>query len=148
MTIVLTTPLPTSTLETVGHIITNLEGIMSGLGLNLEDASDGGIRTAPMGAIEYSGDDFDDNSQQAPVYNTSNFLLMVRVKRVDPTTDRDNQVFWIHTLKEALTVNKLNIGGLVDSKPVTRINHDGANTSLEGEIVKIDYDIGVKYRVT
>lgn len=148
MTIALIAIEPTDTSSTVEAIITNMEGIITAMALNLEQMPSDSIQTTPSAFIDYNDEEFDDNFQEQPLYNTANFTIKIRAKGGTANADRDIKRIWTHRVKEAFTVAALNIGALVITKLVTRINHDGVTLGKEGEAVTIDYDIGVKYRVT
>ncbi len=136
-----------TTTNTVDAIITNSEAILSAMALNLEALPSDSIETTPAAYLDYDTEDFDDNFQERPLYNTVNFVIRIRAKGGTANEDRDIKRTWTHLLKGAFTVAALNVGDLSASKLVARINHDGVNLGKEGEAVTIDYEMGVKYRV-
>jgi len=148
MSITLLPSTTTATSDTVDAIITNIEAVLVGLGLSLEDLSGDDIPTTPLAVLSYEGEEFDDSFGERPYYNTATFSARVMAAATTPDTDRDVQRAWVHALKNALTVSALNIGDLVASKLVARVDHTGPTILREGKILIVDYDFGVKYRVT
>ena len=135
-----------TTKSTVTAITNNIEAILSAMALSLEDQSGELISTKPLGGLEYLGDEYDDNYQERPFYNTAGFRITITAQGGEPSVERATSVMWVHDLKNTLTVESLNVGDLSVSKLVARVSHNENTVEKVGVLLKIEYEIGVKYR--
>ncbi len=133
--------------DTVKAITANLAAILEGLGLKIEDLSvDPSMTTMPVCVILYEGEEFEYGHGQKPLYNEIKYLFKVMLNNPKPGTSRDKYAQYVHAIREALTVNALNTGGLADTKLVSLVNTTDVAISYEPPVSTIDYRLNVRYR--
>ena len=133
--------------DTVKTITANLAAILAGLGFKVEDLSvDPSMTTAPVCVILYEGEEFEYGHGQKPLYNEVKYLLKILLNDPKPGTSRDKYADHVHAIREAVTVNALNTGGLATSKLVSLVNTTDVAITYEPPVSTIDYRLNVRYR--
>lgn len=135
--------------DTVKAITLNLTSILEGLGFNIEDLSvDPSMTSTPISVILYEGEDFEYGHGQKPLYNEIRYLLKVMLNDPRPGTSRDKYAEYVHAIREAVTVDALNVGALLASKLVSLVNTTEVTVTYEPPVSAIDYRLNVRYRET
>lgn len=133
--------------DTVKAITANLVAILDGLGFKIEDLSvDPSMATSPVCVILYEGEDFAYGHGQKPLYNEVKYLLKLMLSDPKPGTSRDRYAQYVHAIREALTVDALNTGGLASSKLVSLVSTTDVAIIYEPPVSTIDYRMNVRYR--
>ncbi len=133
--------------DTVKVITANLAAILAGLGFKVEDLSvDPSMTTTPVCVILYEGEDFEYGHGQKPLYNEVKYLLKILLNDSKPGTSRDRYAQYVHAIREAVTVNTLNTGGLAVLKLVSLVNTTDVAITYEPPVSTIDYRMNVRYR--
>ncbi len=133
--------------DTVKAITANLAAIIAGLGFKVEDLSiDPSMATSPVSVILYEGEEFEYGHGQKPLYSEVKYLLKVMLNDPKPGTSRDKYAQYVHAIREAVTVDALNIGGLATSKLVSLVNTTDVAITYEPPVSTIDYRMNVRYR--
>lgn len=76
----------------------------------------------PVGRIFYTGEAFENAHNQKPFYADAEFTITVQLLEADPADMIREQQRWVHLIREALTVEALNINGLANTRYITRVN--------------------------
>ncbi len=135
--------------DTVKGITLNLTSILEGLGLKVEDLSiDPSMVSTPVCVILYEGEDFEYGHGQKPLYSEIRYLLKVMLNDPRPGTSRDRYAEYVHGVREAVTVDALNVGALLASKLVSLVNTTEVTVTYEPPVSIIDYRLNVRYRET
>lgn len=133
--------------DTVKAVTANIGSILTALGLKVEDASSNhDITTASVAQIHYDGERFEYAFGQKPLYNTIEYVIKVFFNDPAPGTSRDKQAGWVHSLRDNITVNALNVGSLAVSKLVLATLHNGAQVVYDAPTTTIEYKLDVRYR--
>ena len=133
--------------DTVKAITANLAAILAGLGFKIEDLSiDPSMATSPVCVILYEGEEFEYGHGQKPLYNEVKYLLKLMLNDPKPGTSRDKYAQYVHAIRDAVTVDALNIGGLAASKLVSLVNTTDVTITYEPPVSTIDYRLNVRYR--
>ncbi|MDH4101734.1 MAG: hypothetical protein OEV28_14310 [Nitrospirota bacterium] len=136
-----------SNADTVKAIVANVGLILTGLGLKVEDASaNPDLTTSAAAQILYESEQFENAFGQKPYYNTAGLVIKISFSDKAPATSRGKQVDWVHGLRDAITVNTLNVNALVASKLVSAALHNGAQVTYDAPVTTIDYKLDVRYR--
>lgn len=133
--------------DSVKAITTNITSILTTQGLSVEDISgDPETDTITLAQIHYQGEDFEYAHGMKPLYNEINYLIRMVFNKMSPVLSRDAQAEWIHKVREAITVNALNVGSLATTKLVSLVEHEGADVEYRPPISTINYKLKVRYR--
>lgn len=133
--------------DTVKAIAANLSSILEGLGLKIEDMSfDPSMSTTPVCVVLYEGEEFGYGHGQKPLYNEVRYLVKVMLSDSKPGSSRDKYATWVHAIRDAMTVNALNTGGLAASKLVSFVATTDVAVTYDPPIGTIDYRLSVRYR--
>lgn len=133
--------------DTVKAITANLSTILAGLGFKVEDLSvDPSMVTTPVCVILYEGEDFEYGHGQKPLYNEVRYLLKVMLNDPKPGSSRDKYADHVHAIRDAVTVDALNVGGLAASKLVSLVNTTDVAITYDPPVSTIDYRMNVRYR--
>ncbi len=142
-----------SNYETITAITDNLEAVLKGLGVNFtrtvyEDMASIPTSLLPLGEIIYNRESFEHPSGMKSGYCEAGFRLKVTLKENNPRDMQLAQMYWIHKIRDRITVNALNIGSLASSKLVSTIITESArpeNVHYEA-VAAIIYEIKIRYR--
>lgn len=138
--------------STIKSITDNLQSVLRGIGLNFsreihEDESKIPAGAIPLGHIFYRGETFEDTFNQRPIYIEAEYKLRVILRERDPIDMMREMQKWTHTVKDALTVNALNIGDLASSKLVNLVRVERAETeTLSADMGAVNIEAIVRYR--
>ncbi len=137
--------------DTVKAITTNLVDVVEaqGIGLSSQAMDEGKNIPAsllPLAEIAYLGERFEYTHGQRAGYAEVEYLLRVFLHQRDALSLMTQQQTWVHRIREALTVESLNQGGLSTSRPVTRVDLKGVRTERKRNLSVINYRIVVRYR--
>lgn len=142
-----------SNFDTIDAITDNLQGVLKKLGVNFaretfEDLNAIPASLLPHGQIFYEREDFEYAHGQKPEYANALFRLRVIIAGQDARLLIREQQKWVHLIREALTVNALNIGGLATSKLINMVSTE--NVEIENMTAKaaLNYRVAVRYRET
>lgn len=140
-------------IQTIKAITVNLKTLLKGLGINFTEKTDvykknNSASVKPVGSIYYKSEAFEHGYGGKAYYINAGFTVTVQLTdRNDSELIRQQQT-WVHEVREALTVDGLNVGELVEGKPVTRIlvekvaiSNDKKSSSSE-----VSFEIVVRYR--
>jgi len=139
-----------SNLDTIKAIEDNLSAIILAQGFMLEDSSeDQKRRTKPLCALRHTGEEFGDEYGQKPDYNDIRYTLRISFSDSAPGTTRDKTAEYAHKIRNNVTVNALNVGGLVSSKLIFHVAHEGYSITGEGPPeTEMEYRLRIRYRET
>lgn len=125
-----------SNFDTIKSISDNLQSVLKGVGLHFsrEAYEDEAIPASilPHGQIFYRRERFEDSFNLRPEYIDASFTVRVVFSERDPADIMMGMQKWAHAVRDALTVNALNIGNLASSKLVSLVTVEAA----EGELIK------------
>ena len=134
-------------LNTVNAITANLKAILEALGLKVEDLTyDPDADSTPLCQLDYTGERFGRNHGQGPLYNNIGFDLTILFRKSDPDTSRTEQATWIHKIRDAVTVDALNVDDLAASKLVSLVAHLDVDVEYRSPMTQITYELHVRYR--
>lgn len=134
-------------IDTVKSITTNMEAILTSLGMSLEDGSGNPDADSPLCQILYKGEDFGDLYGEHKEFNDILFLIKIEFNKEYPGISRDKQTKWINNLRKEITINALNVGDISSSELVSFVEHPDGEDSVDYEppMSEIDYPISVRY---
>lgn len=125
-----------SNFDTIKSITDNLQAVLKGVGLHFsrEAYEDQDIPASilPHGQIFYKRERFEDSFNMRPEYIEAEFMVRVVFSERDSEDIMRGMQKWAHTVRDALTVNALNIDDLAASKLVSLVTVEAA----EGELIK------------
>ncbi len=140
-------------LETIRAVTTNLKSLLKGQGINFtekvyKDKKNINAGSVPAGSIFYKGESFEHGYGAKAYYVNARFAASVTLKnRSEAELIRQEQI-WVHKIREALTVDGLNVDDLSEGKPVTRVivsTVDIKNDNSSG-IAEVNFEIVIRYR--
>lgn len=140
---------------TVKFITDNLESVLKGLGIHFarktfDDEKNIPSSLLPLGEIRYQGEAFEYTHGERMGYAEAEFALKVVISERDTVDMMRAQQKWAHSIRDALTINALNIAGLVTSKLISRVTTTAVevdNSRTDG-IASLSYRVTVRYRET
>lgn len=137
--------------ETVRAVTDNLQRVLEAEGLRFTRAvyeDDGAIPAGslPLGRISYSWEVFGYSHGQRPGYGEAGFTVRVVAANRDPAQAVTEQQRWVHAVREALTVEALNTGELVTSRPVSLVRVERAEAGARGRLATVSLNVQVRYR--
>jgi len=140
-----------SNFDTVKAITANIESVLKaqGIGFNLatDETLDKKAALTPYGEIFYISETFEYTHGQKPEYAEAEFKIRIVLFNPNPRDMVREQQKWVHLIREALTVNALNVGGLVATKYVSRVTTDTVTIGSNGDgFADLDYTILIRYR--
>ena len=140
-----------SNFDTITAVTDNLESVLRGLGINFtkEIHDDVGAIPAsllPHGQIFYDKENFEYTHGQKPEYATATFRVRVALMGNDAQKFIRDQQKWVHLIREALTVNALNIGGLATSKLINMAALDEVDVENTADRASLMCRVGIRYR--
>lgn len=138
---------------TIKSISDNVRSVLQAQGIKFSHATYDEEKNIPLalfpyGEIFYKGEDFEHTNGQQSGYAVANFDIKVI------TQDRSNIELvksvqkWIHAVRDALTVNALNIVDLSSSKLVSLVEFDSAAVIYNAEYATINHTVKIRYRET
>lgn len=140
-----------SNADTVQAITGNLLSVLRGLGLTMSIRPYDSVEafpatTAPGGDIFYGGEAFEYNFGEKPKYAEAAFEIRIIAGDRDPEDQTRNHQVWVHKVREALTVNGLNIGSLASSKLISQVRTEGVAVQNKDAVAVLTYQVKIRYR--
>ena len=140
-------------IDTVRAITLNLRSALRGEGIKFSTATykdDKSIPVAliPFGSVYYEGEGFEYTHGERMGYAEAAFRVRVLLRERDPSSMVPLQQKWIHRIRSAVTVTKLNAGALQLSKLVTGVTIKSISIDNKPGISKLSADVTVRYRET
>jgi hypothetical protein len=132
----------------IDDIITAIEGILTSLGLKLEDLSaidinDKNWESKSLAQLKYNEETFLDTNGQQSNEAIVNFIVTVKFRQDTPGASRDAAALWVHNLKHNITPANIND----PNKLVIEVyNQTGRTVDYENSITTIEYSFDVRYR--
>jgi len=140
-----------SNTTTIKAIIKNIEAILS-VSLKKLDLFGGAPETlpdytsAPVYYILYDGETPEYNHSQKPGYVEADLKIVLKWQSMGISAARDKTIEWFHTIRDALTVNALNVGDLAASKLVSKITVSKPDLDVQPAELLLTYTTTVRYR--
>ena len=138
-------------IDTITAITDNLQNVLKALGINFsrevyEDVDKVPASLLPHGQIFYVREEFEYAHGQKPEYATASFLIRVIIAGQDAQNLIRVQQKWVHLIREGLTVNTLNVGGLVTSKLINLVTTESVDVANQPVKCTLNYRVNVRYR--
>ena len=138
---------------TIKSITDNVQSVLQGQGLKFSRSTFDDVKLIPasllpLGEIYYLGEDFQYTHGQRSGYAEANLAIKVILKDTDVASVMRLTQKWIHSVRDALTVNALNIGDLAASKLVSWVEVSGAAAEYNLEYCVVNFKIKIRYRET
>lgn len=138
---------------TIKSITDNLQSVLQGQGIKFsrstfEDATAIPASLLPYGEIYYKGEDFEYTHGQRSGYAVGTFDVRVLLQDRDAVNLTRLTQKWTHAVRDALTVNALNIVDLAASKLVSWINVEGVTAEHKTEYSFMNFAVKIRYRET
>ena len=138
---------------TIKSITDNLQSVLQAQGIKFtrktfEDEKAIPASLLPLGEIYYRGEDFEYNHGQRAGYSEANFDIKVTVQDRDMTALMRLAQKWTHAVRDALTVNALNIGDLSASKLVSWVVMESVGIGYNVEYATLTHAMKIRYRET
>lgn len=136
--------------NTVNSIMDNVQTVADGQGIKFskqayeEEAIPASL--IPFGKVFYLGIEFEYVHGQRAGYAEQRVLLSVILKERDAVKMMRDLLDWTHDLRDALTINALNIGDLVSSKLVSRVTVEEVTVDNKVDLSIMNMTILVRYR--
>lgn len=140
-----------SNFDTINAITDNLEIVLKGLGIfftseTFDDIDVIPASILPHGQIFYERETFEYTFGQKPEYATAEFKVRVVFMGRDARDLIRNQQRWAHSIRDAMTVNALNINALAASKLVSLVTVDGMDAINKVPKAEISCKLSIRYR--
>lgn len=140
-----------SNLDTVMSITDNIRSALRALGINsvpraFDDEKSVPASLLPMGSVFYTGERFESVQGQRPSYAEAEYNIKVLVALMSPQDLVPELQRWAHGIREALTVNALNTGGLSESKLVSRVSVTRVDSENRKDRSSLSLKALVRYR--
>lgn len=138
-----------SNYDTINAITVNLRTVLAGLGLQVEEggfSADPTFTTSPGCRVRYPFEEFHDTFRQRPSACEARFEIEIYVNDADPQTRKQKQQQWVHAVRDAVTVDALNTGGLAASKLVSAVRSEEPEISYSWPLSTIRYRLNIRYR--
>lgn len=140
-----------SNADTAAAITINLQKVLEALGIKFavktwEDIKSIPASLLPAGEIRYVSEVFEFTNGERPKYATAKFLIKIIFSTENYSEVTRQQQRWIHMVREAATVPALNIGGLAQSKLVSRVDTDSASVNNDALLSILEVSLSVRYR--
>ena len=136
--------------DTISAITENLLSLLKSLGLNfvteIDDLAALPASVLPHGQLFYEQANFEYAHNQKPEYATAGFKAIVVLALADAHSAIRLQQSWTHLIRDALTVNALNVGALAASKLVSLASVDGVECGTTNDKAFISFQISIRYR--
>lgn len=137
--------------QTVRSITDNMQAALTQTGLNFSKKAyddERGIPASlmPFGQVFYAGESFEYAFGQRPKYVEAAFTVKVALNERDADDMIRTQQDWVHRVRGTMTVESMNSGELLDSKPVTRVSVERADVENHREMSFLTIRVAVRYR--
>lgn len=141
-----------SNFATLDAITDNLESVLKTLGIKFtaetfDDVAAVPASLIPLGQVFFNRIDFEYTFGQKPEYAEAGFNLRVILQDRDPRMLARVEQKWAHGIRDALTINALNIGALAASKLVSRVTSYSINIDhSKPQYGVLNYGVKIRYR--
>jgi len=137
--------------ETINAITENLRGLLEKEGLYVERDNFGEDKNAPAGLfpsaqLYYEGEDFEYTHGQRAGYAEATFRVRLLLRKRDVQEMIAEEQRWTHRIRDAISVNALNMGAVAASTPVSRVETRSVKVERKGQVSRLDYVLVIRYR--
>ena len=138
---------------TIKSITDNVQSVLEAQGIKFsrktfENAKAIPAGLLPYGEVHYKGEDFEYTHGQRAGYAIGNFDVRVVLRDRDAIDLMRLTQKWTHAVRDALTINALNIVDLATSKLVSWVNVDGVAAEHSAEFSFMNFNVKIRYRET
>lgn len=138
---------------TIKSITDNVQSVLQGQGIKFsrktfEDEKAIPASLLPFGEIYYRGEDFEYNHGQRAGYSEASFNIKITLQDRDMTALMRSAQKWTHAVRDALTVNALNIVDLATSKLVSWVVMESVDINYTTEYATLTHRAKIRYRET
>ena len=138
---------------TIKSITDNVQSVLQGQGIKFsrktyENEKNIPASLLPLGGIYYRGEDFQYTHGQRPGYAEADFFVKVVLQDRDSGSLIRSIQKWIHLLRDALTVNSINIGDLAVSKLASLVTAERVDVENKGDMAVLGFKVKIRYRET
>lgn len=138
---------------TIRSITDNVQSVLQGQGIKFscstfENEKNIPASLLPLGGIYYRGEDFQYTHGQRPGYAEADFFVKVVLQERDSAGLIRSTQKWMHSVRDALTVNALNIGELAVSKPASLVAVEHVDVENKGDMAVLGFKVKIRYRET
>lgn len=138
---------------TIKSITDNVRSVLQAQGIKFsrstfEDEKNIPASLLPLGGIYYRGEDFQYTHGQRPGYAEADFLVKVVLQDRDSAGLIRSTQKWMHSVRDALTVNAINIGDLAVSKPASLVTVERVDVENKGDMAVLGFKVKIRYRET
>ena len=140
-----------SNADTIQAITDNLITVLKGLNLSMsirpyDDTKSFPATIPPGGDIFYKGESFEFTFGERPKYAEADFEIRLIAEDREPEDQTRNLQILVHSVRDALTINALNVGNLASSKLVSRVTTENVIIENKDAIAVLTYQVKVRYR--
>lgn len=138
--------------DTVKSIITNIETILTAVPLRKLDMFGGPSEllpdyiSAPVYYILYDGETPEYIYGQKPGYIEADLKVVLKWQSMSISEARNKTIEWFHTIRDAFTVNALNVGDLATSKLISKIVVGKPELDVQPAELLLSFNLNVRYR--
>ena len=138
--------------DTIKAIITNMETILTAIPLRKLDMFGGpseslpDYTSAPVYYILYDGETPEYNHGQKPGYIEPDLKIILKWQSMSISEARNKTIEWFHTLRNALTINALNVTDLAASKLISRVTVGRPELDVQPAELLLTYTTTIRYR--
>lgn len=138
--------------EIVAALTDNMEAVLRSLGMNFTRKSfeaHEGIPAGllPLGEIFYTGESFEQSLGQKPGYAEAVFLIRVTIPTGEPSAVIREEQKAVHAIRDALTVDALNVNALSDARSVSWVKIEKAEANVRSNRPEVSVRASVRYRL-
>lgn len=136
--------------DTINSISDNIITVLKAKKIDIEVGIDPDKEVAgskyPFGRVFNPDEDFQENHGEQSKYVNGVFLIRIYLRNTnEKELDREFKR-WVHNIREAITINALNIGDLASTKYVSGVEKLEINKTVVESIGTLDYELQVRYR--
>ena len=136
---------------TIKSITDNVQSVLQGQGIKFsrktfDDEKSIPASLIPFGEIYYKSEDFQYTHGQRAGYVEAGFDVKIILRDADAIGLMRLTQKWAHTVRDALTVNALNIVDLVTSKLVSWVEVEGVEIDYKSEYCVLALKVKIRYR--
>lgn len=111
-----------------------------------DDGADIPASLLPAGQLFYKGEVFDATYGQRPTYVEARYSLKVILSERTPEALMQEEQKWCHRIRDALTVDALNVKSLESSRLVSRVAIEAFEAQSRNDLSSLSCDVLVRYR--
>lgn len=140
-----------SNFDTISAITDNIETVLKNLGINFtrevyDNVDSVPASILPHGRIFYVSESFEYPYGQKPAYADAVFRATIILMNRDALGMIRDQQKWAHNIREAITVNALNVGSLSTTKYVSLASITSIDIDNTADKSALDITIQIRYR--